>query len=97
MQDRARFRTARPVSQGPRQCQTLARLTLQDKAKLTPGHLITHLRRLEDAEYVTTIKSGPGVTARTAVWLTGDGRAALDRYTAILRKLLNSVGPEPRA
>ena len=70
---------------------------LQDLIGLTPGNLITHLRKLEDAEYVTTLKSGSGVTARTAVSLTSTGRAALDRYSAVVRDLLGSVSPEPRA
>ena len=70
---------------------------LQDLIGLTPGNLITHLRKLEDAEYVTTVKSGRGITARTAVSLTRAGRAALDRYSAVVRDLLGSVGPEPRA
>jgi DNA-binding MarR family transcriptional regulator len=70
---------------------------LQDLIGLTPGNLITHLRKLEDAEYVTTLKSGSGVTARTAVSLTSAGRAALDRYSAVVRELLGSVSPEPRS
>jgi len=70
---------------------------LQDLIGLTPGNLITHLRKLEDAEYVTTVKSGRGVTARTAVSLTSAGRAALDRYSAVVRELLGSVSPESRA
>jgi DNA-binding MarR family transcriptional regulator len=70
---------------------------LQDLIGLTPGNLITHLRKLEDAEYVTTLKSGSGVTARTAVSLTSAGRAALDRYSAVVRELLGSISPEPRA
>jgi DNA-binding MarR family transcriptional regulator len=70
---------------------------LQDLIGLTPGNLITHLRKLEDAEYVTTLKSGSGVTARTAVSLTSAGRAALDRYSAVVRELLGSVNPEPRS
>jgi DNA-binding MarR family transcriptional regulator len=70
---------------------------LQDLIGLTPGNLITHLRKLEDAEYVATVKSGRGVTARTAVSLTSAGRAALERYSAIVRELLGSVSPEQRA
>jgi DNA-binding MarR family transcriptional regulator len=70
---------------------------LQDMIGLTPGNLITHLRKLEDAGYVTTVKSGSGVTARTAISLTRDGRAALDRYTAVLRDLLDSAGAERQA
>ena len=67
---------------------------LQDMIRLTPGNLITHLRKLEDAGYVTTLKSGSGVTGRTAVSLTRDGRAALDRYTVVLRSLLDSADAE---
>ena len=64
---------------------------LQDLIGLTPGNLITHLRKLEDAGYVSTAKNGSGVTARTSVALTGSGRAALDRYTTVLRQLLDSA------
>ena len=66
---------------------------LQDVIGLTPGNLITHLRKLEDAGYVSTEKNGSGVSARTAVALTNTGRAALDRYTAVLRQLLDSAAP----
>ena len=62
---------------------------LQELIGLTPGNLITHLRKLEDAGYVTTAKNGSGVTARTSVALTGSGRAALERYTTTLRQLLD--------
>jgi DNA-binding MarR family transcriptional regulator len=65
---------------------------LQDLIGLTPGNLITHLRKLEDAGYITTHKNGSGVTARTAVAATHGGRAALDRYSATLRALLDSAG-----
>ena len=67
--------------------------TLQDLIGLTPGNLITHLRKLEDAGYVTTHRNGSGVTARTSVALTGNGRAALERYTAVLRQLLDTAEP----
>ncbi|MGH3405783.1 MAG: transcriptional regulator [Streptosporangiaceae bacterium] len=68
---------------------------LQDLLGLTPGNLITHLRKLEDAGYVSTVKTGAGVTARTSVALTHDGRTALDRYTAVLRRLLDAAGSPP--
>jgi DNA-binding MarR family transcriptional regulator len=64
---------------------------LQELLGLTPGNLITHLRKLEDAGYVTTVKSGSGVTARTSVSLSRAGRKALDNYTAVLRQLLDSA------
>lgn len=66
---------------------------LQELIGLTPGNLITHLRKLEDAGYVTTDRSGNGNAARTSVALTHDGRAALDRYTNTLRQLLDSASP----
>ncbi len=70
---------------------------LQDLLSLTPGNLITHLRKLEDADYVTTVKTGAGVTARTSVSLTRDGRAALARYTTVLQRLLDAASaPPPR-
>ena len=64
---------------------------LQELLGLTPGNLITHLRKLEDAGYVTTVKSGSGVNARTSVSLSPVGRKALDNYTAVLRQLLDSA------
>jgi DNA-binding transcriptional ArsR family regulator len=59
---------------------------LQDMLGLPPCSLITRLRELGHAGYVRTGKTG-GDTAQTTVALTCDGRAALDRYTAVLRQL----------
>jgi hypothetical protein len=42
---------------------------------------------------VTTEKNGSGVTARTSVALTHGGRDALERYTTVLRGLLDSASP----
>jgi len=64
---------------------------LQDMLELTPGNLITHLRKLEDAGYVTSQKTGNGVASRTAVALTRRGRAALDTYAEALRGLLDGL------
>jgi DNA-binding MarR family transcriptional regulator len=66
---------------------------LQELLGLTPGNLITHLRKLEDAGYVTTVKTGSGVTARTSVSLSQQGREALNTYSAVLRQLLDSASP----
>jgi DNA-binding MarR family transcriptional regulator len=70
---------------------------LQDLTGMTPGNLITHLRKLEDAGYVSTHKNGSGVTARTAVTLTHDGRDALETYTTVLQRLLDSARPNGSA
>ncbi len=67
---------------------TLSFTRLQDMIGLTPGNLITHLRKLEDAGYIDTEKTGNGVASRTSVGLTRQGRTALDTYTTTLRDLL---------
>jgi DNA-binding MarR family transcriptional regulator len=64
---------------------------LQDMIGLTPGNLITHLRKLEDAGYLSTEKTGHGVWSRTSVTLGSRGRAALATYTAALRDLLRGL------
>jgi DNA-binding MarR family transcriptional regulator len=64
---------------------------LQDQIALTPGNLITHLRKLEDAEYVSSVKTGIGTASRTMISLTPRGRQALDAYAAALRDLLDGL------
>jgi DNA-binding MarR family transcriptional regulator len=64
---------------------------LQEMIGLTPGNLITHLRKLEDANYLTSNKTGSGPASRTSLALTNHGRAALDAYTTTLRGLLNGL------
>jgi DNA-binding MarR family transcriptional regulator len=64
---------------------------LQEMIELTPGNLITHLRKLEQADYVTTEKRGNGPASRTSVALTTRGRAALEAYATTLRSLLDGV------
>ncbi len=64
---------------------------LQGLIGLTPGNLITHLRKLEDATYIDTAKSGNGSASLTTIVLTRQGRKALDVYTAALRDLLGGL------
>ncbi|MGH3399944.1 MAG: transcriptional regulator, partial [Streptosporangiaceae bacterium] len=64
---------------------------LQDMIGLTPGNLITHLRKLEDAGYLTSEKTGNGVASKTTIALTSQGRAALAAYTRTLRDLLGGL------
>jgi DNA-binding MarR family transcriptional regulator len=64
---------------------------LQDMLDLTAGNLITHLRKLEDAGYLSSHKTGNGKTSHTSLALTADGRAALRTYTRSLRGLLDGV------
>lgn len=57
--------------------------------RLTPGNLITHLRKLEDTGSLSSEKTGSGVESRTSVQLTNQGRAALETYKRALRDLLD--------
>ncbi len=70
---------------------TLSFTRLQGMIGLTSGNLITHLRKLEDAGYIRTEKSGNGASSRTSVALTTVGRSALDAYAAALRDLLREL------
>ncbi len=70
---------------------TLTFTRLQDMIGLTPGNLITHLRKLEDAGYVSTEKTGDGAASKTTVSLTGRGRTALGAYRQALRDLLGGL------
>lgn len=64
---------------------------LQEMIGLTAGNLITHLRKLEEANYLTSEKTGSGPASKTAVALTQQGRAALAAYTQTLRALLEGL------
>jgi len=70
---------------------TLSFTRLQNMLDLTPGNLITHLRKLEDARYLTSEKTWDGNGLATTVTLTTRGRAALEAYTEALRNLLGGL------
>jgi DNA-binding MarR family transcriptional regulator len=69
---------------------------LQDMIGLTPGNLIIHLRKLEEAGYVASEKTRNGTAPKTTVTLTGQGRAALGTYTQALRNLLGGLDANGR-
>lgn len=69
----------------------LSFIRLQDLIGLTPGNLIVHLRKLEEAGYLTTEKTRNGSAPQTTVTLTSQGRAALGAYTKTLRNLLSGL------
>jgi DNA-binding MarR family transcriptional regulator len=70
---------------------TLSFTRLQDMIGLTPGNLIIHLRKLEEADYITSEKSRNGAVSVTTVALTSHGRQALTAYTQALRDLLGGL------
>jgi DNA-binding MarR family transcriptional regulator len=65
---------------------------LQELLDLTPGNLVTHLRKLEQGGYVQTQKTSQRKGPSTSVQLTSTGRVALENYTQALRALLDPVG-----
>jgi DNA-binding transcriptional ArsR family regulator len=70
---------------------TLSFTRLQDLIGLTPGNLIIHLRKLEDAGYLSSEKTRNGTVPITTVALTDHGRQALNAYTQALRDLLGGL------
>ena len=64
---------------------------LQDMLELTPGNLIIQLRKLEEADYISSEKTRNGSAQKTTVTLTSRGREALDAYTQALRNLLGGL------
>lgn len=66
---------------------------LQELLDTTAGNLSTHLRKLEDADYVTIRKQHLRRTPVTQVALTALGRAAFDDYRKALRALLDADDP----
>jgi DNA-binding MarR family transcriptional regulator len=70
---------------------TISFTRLQDMIGLTPGNLTSHLRKIEDADYITSEKTRNGPVSVTTVALTSQGREALDAYTRALRDLLGGL------
>jgi len=61
---------------------------LQELLAMTAGNLSTHLRKLEDAQYLDVTKSHQGRTPVTYLELSARGRRAFEDYTDRLRALL---------
>lgn len=61
---------------------------LQELLDMTPGNLISHLRKLDDAGYTSSQKVVSGRTSTTYIALTHAGRAAFDQYVSTLRSML---------
>jgi DNA-binding PadR family transcriptional regulator len=67
---------------------------IKDQVKATDGNLGLHLRKLEDAGYITASKSFVDRKPRTTYALTDLGRDALLAYVARLEALLGGrAGP----
>jgi len=68
---------------------------LQQLLDMTAGNLSTHLRKLEDANYVQITKTHQRRTPVTYVELTERGRHAFADYTAALHALLAPPTDQP--
>ena len=69
-------------------------LSFGDLKKLlgtSDGNLSVHARKLEEAGYIACTKSFEGRVPRTEYRLTGEGRAALQRYLDHMEALIHRV------
>lgn len=60
---------------------------------MTAGNLSTHLRKIEDAGYLTQTKTFEGRTPATYLALTPAGRRAFEEYVENLRSVLSRPAP----
>jgi DNA-binding HxlR family transcriptional regulator len=69
-------------------------LTFNELKKLlqtTDGNLSVHARRLEEAEYVTCLKTFEGRMPKTEYRLTAAGRKAFERYLNHMEALIHAM------
>ena len=59
--------------------------------KTSDGNLSVHARKLEDADYVTCVKSFAGRVPKTEYRLTALGRRALERYLGHMEALIRAT------
>ncbi len=70
---------------------TLSFSELKRIMKTTDGNLSIHARKLEDAGYISCVKSFDGRTPRTEYALTAQGRRALERYLSHMETLIRAT------
>jgi len=64
---------------------------LKEATGATGGNLSTHLRKLEEAGYITQTKSFHDRRPLTTIAVTEDGRAAFAGYLAAMRQLIDGT------
>ncbi len=64
---------------------------LKEMLKTTDGNISVHARKLEEAEYITCIKSFDGRIPKTEYRLTAAGRRALERYLDHMEALIRAA------
>jgi DNA-binding HxlR family transcriptional regulator len=71
-------------------------LTFNDLKRLlktTDGNLSVHARKLEEAKYITCVKSFEGRMPKTEYSLTATGRKALNKYLDHMEALISAMRP----
>jgi DNA-binding MarR family transcriptional regulator len=71
--------------------ESLAFNDLKDLLSTTDGNLSVHARKLEEASYVTCVKSFDGRIPKTEYRLTTAGRRALERYLDHMESLIKAA------
>lgn len=66
-------------------------LFLQNQLDMTPGNLSSHLRKLEDADYVEIVKEFVEKKPHTALKLTKKGQEAFTKYKENLKQVLKDL------
>ena len=61
---------------------------LQDLLGLTDGNLSVHLKKLEEAGFISTSKEFVAKKPKTWLWLTPAGRRAFQQYIELLEKII---------
>ncbi len=64
---------------------------LLEQTGLTRGNLATHLARLEDCGYVKVKKIFVDRKPRTLIWLSAEGRNAIDKYREAMRQVIEDL------
>ena len=67
---------------------------LRDKVQATDGNLSTHLRKLEEAGYVSQEKTFVGRRPQTRIFLTDEGRAAWISWIERMQGLIRAADSE---
>ena len=65
---------------------------LKSALNATDGNLSVHARKLEEAGYISCVKSFEGRTPRSEFTLTPAGRVALNRYLDHMEALIRAAG-----
>lgn len=65
---------------------------LKSELQMSDGNLITHLRTLQDAGFITLDKQATDSRPLTTCRLTPAGRRAFTRYLSLLEQIIKATG-----